>query len=61
MDMRTKRTLFSILSSVVLWGSFIIVLYFANEDRATIDAIIGFICSLLLAPAIHEVGHIAFG
>lgn len=61
MDMRMKRTLFSILSSVVLWGSFIIVLYFANEDRATIDAIIGFVFSLLLAPAIHEAGHIAFG
>ena len=61
MDMRTKRTVYSLLSSVILWGSFIVILYFANEDRATIDAIIGFIFSIILAPAIHEVGHIAFG
>ncbi len=63
MNNKIMETITSIVSTVALWAGVLLIFYFANEEGTeyTVDFFIGLLCSFLLAPAFHEIGHIAFG
>ena len=63
MNKRIVRNIWSIGSTVALFFGVVLVFYFANGEGTDyiLEAVIGLLCSFLLAPAFHEVGHVAFG
>ncbi len=63
MNGKIFKTVWSIFSTAALMVGIFVVLYL-SQDYGTdyvVDAVIGILFSFLLAPAFHEIGHLAFG
>ncbi len=59
---RRLATIYAIFCTLLLAGGFLLVFYFAGKagQWESLSGIIGLACGFILAPCIHELGHVCF-
>ena len=60
---RRLATIYAMLCTLLLAVGFLSVFYFAFKEgtTATVNALLGFILGFILAPCLHELGHVSLG